>query len=138
MILPRTAIYALRTMAVLANLAPGESIRSRELASSAGVPEHYVSKVMRRLVVAGLVDSQKGHGGGFRLSRAPDKIEFESILRAIDVELETGRCVFHYRACDAHSPCPLHESWAVLQEALKRWAAGTTLESTRATPLPPV
>jgi len=131
MILPQTAIYALRAMAVLANLAPGDSIRSRELAEQAEVPEHYVSKVMRRLVVAGLVDSQKGHGGGFRLARAPERIQFEAILHAMDVDIEMGRCVFRYRACDAKNPCPLHGAWAELQEALSHWASSVTLERTR-------
>ena len=134
MILPQTAIYALRAMAVLANLAPGESIRSRELAERAELPAHYVSKVMRRLVVGGLVESQKGHGGGFKLSRAPDRIEFQAILHAMDVEIELGRCVFHYRACDARNPCQLHDAWATLQDALERWATGTTLNCTRGAP----
>ncbi|MGE0142690.1 MAG: Rrf2 family transcriptional regulator [Planctomycetota bacterium] len=131
MILPNTTIYAMRALSVLANLAPGESIRAPELAEAADVPTYYVSKVMRRLVVAGLVDSQKGHHGGFKLARAPERISFEAILRATDVELEAGRCVFHFTACDARKPCPLHDTWSQLQDALGRWARDTTLATAR-------
>lgn len=131
MIFPQTTIYALRAMAILANLAPGASLRSRDLAEQADVPEYYVSKVMRRLVVAGLVESQKGHGGGFKLAKAPGRIKLAAILRATDVELEAGRCVFRYRACDAERPCPLHNVWESLQSALSEWADQTTINQTR-------
>lgn len=131
MVLPQTAVYALRAMAMLANLAPGESLRSRELAERSGIPEHYVSKVMRRLVLAGLVSSQKGHGGGFRLDKAPAQITFEAILEAVDFRIETGRCVFDYRGCDAERPCPLHDAWARLQSLLHEWAGSTTLADAR-------
>ncbi|MFO1050726.1 MAG: Rrf2 family transcriptional regulator [Planctomycetota bacterium] len=134
MLLPQTTIYALRAMAVLANLAPGESIRSRELAQRADAPEPYISKVMRKLVVAGLVDSQKGHHGGFRLAKAPDRIPLDEILRATDVDFESGRCVFHFRACDARNPCPLHDAWSSLQDTLGRWGSSFTLDVTRGRP----
>ena len=73
MILNQTAVYALRAMAVLARLAPGEFLRSVELAEHTNVPVHYLGKVMRLLVLAELVRSRKGHGGGFTLRRSPEK-----------------------------------------------------------------
>lgn len=134
MILPQTAIYALRAMASLANLGPGESLRSQELALRAHLPAHYVSKVMRRLVVAKLVSSQKGHGGGFRLAKAPSAITFTHILSAVDVELDQGRCILDSGECATQEPCVLHDSWNRLHEAIQTWANTSTLSDMRRAP----
>jgi Rrf2 family iron-sulfur cluster assembly transcriptional regulator len=129
-ILNQTAVYALRAMAALAGLAPGESIRAVELAERTLVPVHYLSKVMRRLVVAGLVIGRKGHGGGFSLARPPRSITLADVLAATDVTTDTGQCAFGWGDCDPDDPCSLHPAWSHLQEVLDDWAGGTTLEQT--------
>ncbi|HFE47090.1 MAG TPA: transcriptional regulator, partial [Nannocystis exedens] len=83
MILNQTAEYAFRAMACLAS-SLGTPLRARDLSTQSNIPPFYLSKVMRRLVVAGLVDSQRGHGGGFRLAKPPGAIRFFDILEAMD------------------------------------------------------
>ncbi len=129
MIFNNTAVYALRAMAVLAELPPGDSLRSGDLADQTGVPVHYLAKVMRRLVLAGLVRSRKGHGGGFALARPARKITFAEILSAADAAVEPGRCAFSWKRCDPKKPCPLHSVWSKLQETVDGWAQRTTLAS---------
>ena len=68
-IVNQTAEYALRAMASLAR-ADG-ALTAEELSAQASVPVHYLAKVMRQLVVAGLVSARRGRGGGFRLARSP-------------------------------------------------------------------
>lgn len=126
-LLSRTAEYGLRAAAVLSRLAPGESIRARELAERIAVPPHYVSKVMRKLVVARIAESRKGHGGGFRLAKAPAAISLGAVLEACSFDLAQRRCVFGWSRCDDANPCPLHPSWTTLRLAFERWATETTL-----------
>jgi len=130
-LLNQTAVYALRAMAALANLAPAETLRASELAGRTGVPVHYLAKVMRRLVLAGLVQSRKGHGGGFALSRPPRAITIENVLVASDAAPEAGQCAFGWGACDTERPCPLHPTWSRLLESITTWARQTTLEMAR-------
>ena len=127
MILSQTAEYAFRAMAWLAIMPPGKPMRVRDLSVATGIPSHYLSKVMRRLVLAGLLVSQKGQGGGFMLSKAPDEIPFIDILIAVDVYPTDGRCAFGWGECDEIRPCPLHGSWSQLKEQLRSWAEDTTL-----------
>ncbi|MBW2295571.1 MAG: Rrf2 family transcriptional regulator, partial [Deltaproteobacteria bacterium] len=68
MVLSQTAEYALRAMAWLATAPTREPVRAKDLSVATGIPSHYLSKVMRRLVLAGLLISQKGQGGGFLLA----------------------------------------------------------------------
>lgn len=129
MILPQTAEYALRAMACLATAPSGQLVRSAELASGAKIPTHYVSKVMRRLVLAGLVSSQRGHGGGFSLAQPPGDICFMDILVAVDFDVESGKCAFGRGDCDAANPCSLHPAWSQLKTRFSEWALTTTLDS---------
>ena len=121
-----TAEYALRAMVYLA-LNPNEGVRSSDLASAINVPSHYLSKVLRKLVEAGLLASQKGHGGGFTLARDPDGIPFSDILAAVGEEPSGERCAFGWGRCDARNPCPLHPAWSKLNAAMLAWAQSTTL-----------
>ncbi len=127
MILTMTAEYALRAMAEIAARGPGEPVRAKDLSETAGVPPSYLSKILRRLTEAGLLKSEKGHGGGFRLARPAAKITFRDVLVAVDVDLSGGGCVFGWGACDTQLPCLLHPAWAELKASLSSWAASSTL-----------
>jgi Rrf2 family iron-sulfur cluster assembly transcriptional regulator len=133
MLLSQTAVYGLRALAVLAALAPGEGINGRQLAERTRVPREYLSKVMRRLVLAKLVQSQRGHGGGFRLRRPPAQILVRDVLGALDLELGT-ECAFGYATCNAAEPCALHPLWSRLREGLDEWIGGTTFAQLTAPP----
>jgi Rrf2 family iron-sulfur cluster assembly transcriptional regulator len=128
--LPQTAEYALRAMAELASLGDGETMRSEDLAERTHVPPHYMAKVLRRLVGAGLLDVQRGPGGGFRLSREPSRIRFSEIFEAVDATAPDA-CAFGFDRCDARSPCLLHPTWSAVKEHIRTWASETTLGDVR-------
>ncbi|MFZ4578817.1 MAG: RrF2 family transcriptional regulator [Myxococcota bacterium] len=125
--LPQTVEYALRAMTYMANLPADRAVRARDLSVATGVPVHYLAKLLRRLVVAGLLKSQKGHGGGFVLAQPPRFIRFLDVMMAADFTPNPVHCAFGWGACKTDQPCPLHSSWSKLNEALCDWAATTTL-----------
>lgn len=129
MLLNQTTEYALRAMAVLATHWPDSRVTSAQLADEANIPEHYVSKVMRRLVLAKLVTAQRGHHGGFRLARKPSEVSFMEVLEAVDFQAEEKRCAFGLGRCNPAKPCALHPSYSVLNECFLGWARSTTLVS---------
>lgn len=133
MCLTQTSEYALRAMVFLASV-EGESIRSKDLSHMSGIPIHYLSKIMRRLVVAGLVRSQKGHRGGFRLARLAKDIRFLDILMATGYEPEPDRCAFGWGNCDTVNPCPLHNRWNHLNSLIIEWATETRLSAVAQSP----
>jgi Rrf2 family protein len=127
MLLSQTSEYALRAMSWLAAAPPGVPVRARDLSEGSGIPPHYLSKVLRRLVLADLLVSQKGQGGGFVLSRQPEEIRFLDVLAAVDAYPAEGRCAFGWGACNQTNPCPLHETWSELNDLVRHWASTTTL-----------
>lgn len=127
--LSQTAEYALRAMAWMALVEPAAPVLARELSEGSGVPPHYLAKILRRLVLAGLLVSQKGRGGGFVLARPAEEIRFRDVLAAVDAYPSGERCVFGWGACDAQQPCPLHSSWSQLSSSFQEWSAEMTLAS---------
>lgn len=129
MFLSQTSEYALRAMAWLATAPPDAQVRAKDLSVGTGIPPHYLSKILRRLVLAELLVSQKGHGGGFTLARPPDQVRFLDILAAVDAYPTEERCAFGWGECNEANPCPLHKTWSELQAAIYEWADSTTLAS---------
>ena len=83
-----TTKYALKALVNLARAPAGTSIFGHELAQRAGIPSHYLSKVMTALRNAGLVDAARGLGGGYRLSKPADQIRLEEVVRLFESRLE--------------------------------------------------
>ena len=127
MILPQTAEYALRALACLIAPPGGGGLRSADIAAASGVPPAYLQKILRRLVAAGLLESQKGHGGGFRLAKDPRRIRFQDVLDAVETETKPRACAFGWSRCDSAKPCPLHPAYAELKESFHEWASSKTL-----------
>jgi Rrf2 family iron-sulfur cluster assembly transcriptional regulator len=127
MLLPQSVEYALRAMACIANQPEGTALRARDLSLAIGVPSPYLSKVLRRLVLAGLLLSQRGRGGGFTLARPARQVRFIDVMMAVDFRPDPDHCAFGWGACDPSAPCPLHGAWSRLNEAVCDWAAQTTL-----------
>lgn len=126
MLLNQTSVYGLRALAVLVNLAPGETLNAAELSARTDVPQQYLSKVMRKLVVARLVTARRGHGGGFALARAAREIHISDVFAALD-QIPEGGCAFGNKACDQRNPCALHPIWSKMQACVQTWTQGCTL-----------
>ncbi len=105
--LSKTVEYALRAMMHLASVPAGRSASSSAVASATHVPQGYLSKVLRDLVVAGLVDSQRGPHGGFCLARAPLDISILDVINAVDPIPRIDRCPLGNP--DHAALCPLHQ-----------------------------
>jgi Rrf2 family transcriptional regulator, iron-sulfur cluster assembly transcription factor len=132
--LNQTAKYALRAMTILASLSAGDAIAAKELSELTGIPVHYLSKIMRRLVVDKLVIARRGHGGGFALGRAARRISFADILRAADSGLEPEACAFGWGKCDPENHCPLHMTYRRLQDSVHEWMENTNLSQVEKDP----
>lgn len=132
MFLSQTAAYALRITAYLASQEDGVAVSRHDLSGATGVPTAYLSKVCRRLVLAGLLHSRKGHGGGFTLARRLEAIRISDVLDAVGQAVDDELCIFTFDRCDVSNPCLLHDSWSKAVQRFTDWADSTTLADVRA------
>lgn len=79
----QTVEYALRAMMFLASLR-ARAATCATIAESTRVPKGYLSKIMRSMVCAELVESFRGPHGGFRLAREAENISLLEIVNAVE------------------------------------------------------
>jgi Rrf2 family protein len=73
-----------------------------DLASDEKIPKKFLEQLLLNLKSRGLVDSKKGRGGGYFLSRPPDEITLGSVIRMIEGPLAPLPCASEtaFRKCD--------------------------------------
>ena len=120
----KTAEYALRATVWLAQ-APDQPSSADRLAAVTKVPRRYLHKVVQDLVHAGLVRSQPGPGGGYALTRAPDKITILDVVNAVAPLERITRCPLGLKS---HKMlCPLHRELDDVYAATEKALAHVTL-----------
>ena len=128
MIFSRQCQYAIQAMTSLV-LAPGGASRAEEIAQAEDIPHPILSKVLLDLVRKGLLESRRGPGGGFSLSRRPELISLRDIVAAVDGLAPFYQCVTGLPACSDETPCPLHEMWKQMRGSLINSFDTTTLDA---------
>lgn len=83
--------YAIRGLLTLAAARPGESLKGEALARAQGLPVKFVENTFGELRRAGLVTSQRGPDGGYRLARRPDEIALADVFRVLEGPLAEVR-----------------------------------------------
>ena len=106
--------YALRLMAELARYAPGTTVSLKEISERQNLSLKYLEQIVTPLARVGLVKSERGSQGGYRLTKAPADYTAGEILRAI--EGPTSEQCF---------PLPF---WAGLDEVINQYIDSVTLE----------
>ena len=100
--LSQKARYALRALFALGAHKSDEPMMIADIAVRAKVPRKFLEQILLEMKKSGIVHSQRGKFGGYTLGRAPERIVFAEVLRAIDGPLALSPCasVTAYRKCD--------------------------------------
>lgn len=121
---------------VLVRLGRGEAVQtSPGIAASIGVPEPTVAKVLKALAGAGLVSSQRGARGGYRLARPLPGVSVADVVVAIDGPIALTACIENSGCgCEATASCPVHGKWGPVNDAVREALAAVSLAELAATP----
>ena len=76
----RRTDYATRALLALA-LDGGGPMKLEELARRTGAPQSVLEQLMPTLRTAGIVRSERGPSGGYRLNKEPEEITLERVVR---------------------------------------------------------
>lgn len=101
-----TTKYALRAVVFLATNDTGFLNRA-EIAKKTTVPHDYLLKVLNELDTAEIVESRRGPGGGYRLTRRSDQITALDVILAVDDIPRIRKCPLGHS--DHVNLCPLHK-----------------------------
>jgi Rrf2 family protein len=76
--------YALRALIELAGREGGAPVSAEELGRLQDIPHGFLQTILADLRRAGMLRSQRGQAGGWRLARAPEDVSVADVIRAVD------------------------------------------------------
>jgi Rrf2 family protein len=122
--------YALKAMICIAAKGNHACLKS-EIAIQHKIPKDYLSKVLSKLVKRGLIKSQSGRSGGYKLAMPADEISFLDIIEATDGPFRLISCTDR-TCCKGRKSklkcCGMQPFWKSLQDKLKDALSGMTLD----------
>jgi Rrf2 family protein len=123
--IPAKAEYAIRALLTLA--ASDHSASAEHLAQVQDLPAKFLGAILSDLRRGGLVFSQRGPEGGFKLARDPDTITIADILRVVSGPMAGVRGMrpetLHYEGEASH----LKDVWIAVRGTLREVLEHVTL-----------
>ncbi|HWI41779.1 MAG TPA: Rrf2 family transcriptional regulator, partial [Verrucomicrobiae bacterium] len=113
--LTRKGEYALRGIIHLARQPQGKMTLISEVAEAADVPQTFLAKIFQSFAKQGLVNSFRGAGGGFTLSRSPSSITMREVVEAVEGPILPNRCLISAGSCSRDVHCSVHHVWRKVQ-----------------------
>lgn len=128
----QTVEYALRSVAYLASVAPA-ACTTDQIAAATRVPKPYLAKVLQKLAGKGVVQTQRGVGGGVSLAKSPGQLTILDVVNAVEPIVRIRTCPLGLSAHGVRL-CPLHKRMDDAYAAIEAAFAGTTLAEILAEP----
>ena len=114
--------YGLRILIRIASSGEEDGLSIPQLSEAEGLSTSYVAKLTRTLRMAGLIESNRGHKGGYVLARSPEEIKVREVLKSL------GGMFFDDEFCGSHSgqlqlcsnstECSVRSLWRVIQHTV--------------------
>lgn len=119
----RYAVTAMLDLAIHYDQGP---ITLADISQRQRISLSYLEQLFSRLRKSGLVESARGPGGGYRLSRPAQSVYVAEIISAVDENMDATRCAGKGN-CQDSEPCLTHELWADLSEQIHTFLSGIDL-----------
>ena len=111
--------YGILLMTLFAGNGAIANHSARDLALSAGLPLPMVGKILKLLVRGGLLNSQRGVKGGYRLAKPVEQISVAQIVTALEGPIAITECVDEETGdCRFVAACPLQPNWKRINQAI--------------------
>ncbi|MER6462935.1 Rrf2 family transcriptional regulator [Streptomyces sp. NPDC093272] len=130
------ADYAVRAVLELAVRQDDGPVKAEELAGAQDIPHKFLEGILGDLRRAGIVDSRRGGGGGYRLARAASAITVADLIRAVDGPIVSVRGERPTGLSYTGTAQPLLPLWIALRANVRRILEGVTVADIAADDLP--
>lgn len=125
--------YGLRILIRIARTGADEGLNIPQLSELEGLSEPYVAKLTRAMRMRGLIQSTRGHKGGYVLAKSPNKITVSEILLALGGAVSDKDCCDNHandsiQLCTGSVNCSIRSLWKMIQHSLDHMLDKVTLE----------
>lgn len=118
--------YAVTAMLDLAIHYQDGPITLADISKRQGISLSYLEQLFSKLRRNGLVDSARGPGGGYRLSRTASDICVADVITAVDEKVDIRKCEGKGN-CQDNGQCLTHELWCDLSNQIYSFLKGIDL-----------
>ncbi|MEU6669576.1 Rrf2 family transcriptional regulator [Streptomyces sp. NPDC046727] len=130
------ADYAVRAVLELAVRQGNGPVKAEEIAAVQDIPHKFLEGILGDLRRAGIVDSRRGGGGGYRLAREASAITVADVIRAVDGPIVSVRGERPTGLAYTGTARPLLPLWIALRANVRRILEGVTIADLAADTLP--
>ena len=121
--------YALRMMIDIAEHSAGERVPIRDISGRQQISIKYLEQIVTNLTRSGLLRGERGSGGGYSLTKAPDQYTVGEILRTIEGNLAPVACLQdEINRCERSSLCKTLGFWQGLYRVIDDYVDSATLQ----------
>lgn len=113
----KTSTQVINALVELARLPQGQYSGVKAIAQRIQAPQNYLGKMLQYLCTHGLVISQKGLNGGFRLGRDPKTIFLYEVVEPVEKVSLWSECALGQKKCSETNPCAVHHRWKTVRNA---------------------
>jgi Rrf2 family protein len=131
-VISKKAKYGLKALLMLAQAPDQNPVLIADIAQSQNIPKKFLELILLELKRHGLLQSKKGKGGGYYLSKKPGAITLGQIIRFLDGPIALVPCVSQtaYMKCDDcedETTCGIRIVMKEVRDAMGLILDGTTL-----------
>ena len=122
--------YAVMALVDIGQQAGGNPVSLQDIAGRQEISQEYLEQLFMKLRKAGLVDSARGPGGGYRLARQPGEIAIAEIIEAVEEPIKMTRCEDGdaIAGCVKGEQCCTHDLWQSISRQVTGFLSNVTLE----------
>jgi Rrf2 family protein len=131
------ADYALRALIEIAQRSDGLPVSAEELGRLQQIPHGFLQAILADMRRAGIVVSQRGQSGGWRLARGAADVSVADVIRAVDGPLVSVYGLRPEAVSYNESAEILQRVWIAARSALREVFENVTLDGLAARTLPP-
>lgn len=101
----------------------------KEIADAQGISEKFISRIVVPLRKQGMIKSERGKLGGFRLAAAPSDITLLAVIETLQGPISLVDCVADKANCGRSGTCVARSVWTDVNTAVRAALRGMTLET---------
>ena len=103
-------------------------VQAEEIAERLAMPRHFVGKILKKLVKAGVLSSSKGKTGGFAANNETKSMALIKLFEITEGLTSFEHCALRLQQCDGAHPCPIHNQMAIMRNKIKDMLSTTTID----------
>jgi Rrf2 family protein len=119
--------YGLIALKHIASLPDGDLANAKDIATRFSLPPNLLAKILQNLSQSGIIEAQKGSGGGYRMARSPGDVTLAQVFESIEGPVHMVMCTSTDGCCSIEDRCTVKNGLTSLEQKFYEFFDTVTL-----------